>query len=437
MGFFYDLFMNIIDDLYKSYLKHPKITTDSRQDVNGSIFFGIKGERFDGNKFAGDAISNGAVMAVVDDPEMRGEKIMTVKNSLLTLQELASFHRSQLDIPILGLTGSNGKTTTKELIASVLAKKYRVAYTKGNLNNHIGVPLTLLDIDHSHEIAVVEMGANHVGEIAQLCNIARPAYGLITNIGKAHLEGFGGFEGVVKAKTELYKYILANGGTVFVNTDHLLLDELSKKIPRITYGSMPQADCHAKIAESFSCVKIKWENVKGEQLIRSNLFGAFNFENIVAAICVGNFFRIEEKHIKEVIESYHPSNNRSQIIRAKNNTIIMDAYNANPTSMESGLRQFAASGYQRKAVVLGDMLELGQYCDAEHQAILQLLDELKFERTILVGDSFCRNNNKFICFEKSEDAAKHLADNPIKDATIYIKGSRGIGLEKVLPALKI
>ncbi|MCF8343307.1 MAG: UDP-N-acetylmuramoyl-tripeptide--D-alanyl-D-alanine ligase, partial [Bacteroidales bacterium] len=259
--------MENIERLYEIFLKHPKITTDSRQNVKGSIFFGLRGERFDGNKFARDAISKGAILAVVNENELQGEKIISVKDSLLTLQELASLHRAHLNIPVLGLTGSNGKTTTKELIARVLAKKYKVSFTRGNLNNHIGLPLTVLDIDHTYDMAVVEMGANHIGEIDQLCQIARPTYGLITNIGKAHLEGFGGLEGVVKAKSELYKYILAQHGTVFVNTDHLLLDELSQKIPRVTYGSMPQADCHAKLSKSFPHVEVAWDSVQGRQLI--------------------------------------------------------------------------------------------------------------------------------------------------------------------------
>ena len=356
--------MKIIE-LYTLFKLYPKIITDSRCVENNSIFFALKGENFDGNKFAIKALESGAKYAVIDNAKFKlNDNFILVDNVLKCLQQLASFHREQFVIPLIGITGTNGKTTTKELIHTVLKRKFKTHATKGNFNNHIGVPLTLLEMPLNTEIAIIEMGANHQGEIKELCEIAKPNYGLITNIGKAHLEGFGGFEGVVKAKNELYNFI-RNYGRAFLNSDNKLLSELAENLNSIKYGTKQDSDCFAEILEINPYVKLRWNNID----IQSNLIGKYNFENILAAICIGNFFNVAHSNIKSAVENYIPQNNRSQIVQTKTNKILLDAYNANPTSMSLAIESFELLKSKTKVVILGDMLELGDESIFEHKEI--------------------------------------------------------------------
>lgn len=427
-----------IPQLYRIFQKYRKISTDSRQIVPGSLFFALKGEQFDGNRFSADALKKGAAIAVVDDKRLAGKKDhLLVDHVLETLQKLAIYHRDRLNIPVIGITGSNGKTTTKELISRVLAKKYRTFATTGNLNNYIGVPLSILDIDSTHEIAVIEMGANHQGEIAFLCNISRPHYGLVTNIGKAHLEGFGGYEGVIKAKGELYDYTRENEGRLFVNNDDDLLMELSEGIKRITYGSSKQADLRGEPTDSFPFLSVSVLLNGQTRSIRTSLVGNYNFSNVLAAACIGNYFGVDAKLIVDAIENYRPENNRSQLIRTKNNQVVMDAYNANPTSMELALKNFVKSDHPHKMLILGDMLEIGMESEAEHRKILRLAANLGFSGILLVGPEFSKLADMHLMksFLTSREAMNYLTTHPVRNHFILIKGSRGIGLEKVLEAL--
>lgn len=425
-------------ELYRLFLEYPKVVTDTRQDVSRAIFFALQGEHFNGNLYAEEALKKGAAYAVVDDENLPDHKdFIRVDNTLLALQDLANFHRNQLQIPLIAITGTNGKTTTKELAGKILKKKYQVVYTEGNLNNHIGVPLTLLRLSGRTEIAIIEMGANHVGEIALLCEIARPEFGLITNIGKAHLEGFGGPQGVVRAKSELYKYILANAGKLFVNNANPLLDELSGKITRITYGAMPDADCHGKIHSADPLINVTWDSVSGKKIIRSQLYGAYNFENIMAGICIGNYFKVPPDEIVRAIEDYVPSNQRSQIIQSEHNTIIMDAYNANPTSMMLALKEFTTQASDNKTLILGDMLEMGRDSKKEHQVILDFLENTGIKEVFLVGPEFSSLNKNpgWKVFENISGLCSYLETNKLTNRHFFIKGSRGIQLEKCLDLL--
>lgn len=426
-------------ELYKKFLKHPKVVIDTRKDVDDAIFFALKGENFNGNLYAENALQKGAAFAVVDEdiPYNEGKKIIKVENCLQALTDLALFHREQMKIPVLAITGSNGKTTTKELIASVLSKKFKLLFTEGNFNNHIGVPLTLLRLNKMHDFAVIEMGANHQGEIAHLCYIAKPGFGVITNIGRAHLEGFGGYEGVVKAKSELYRYLMQNGGSVFVNNNNPLLNELSLKIPRVTYGAAPDADCHGKIKPADNFLNVVWESVKEEICIHSNLFGSYNFENIMAAVCIGNYFKVKQEEIKTAIEEYKPVNQRSQLIKSRKNTLVVDAYNANPTSMAAAITDFSKQKSANKILILGDMRELGVESKQEHSGILDLISDLGFENVYLIGPEFSsvNNNNNWKSFDDIDVFTAWLEKHPIQNKHILIKGSRGIKLEKCLPLL--
>lgn len=424
-----------VKDLYDLFLKNPVISTDSRQVPEGALFFALKGDQFDGNEFAGVALEKGASFAIIDDPKHKNdERCILVDNVLIALQKLANHHRKKFSIPVLAITGTNGKTTTKELISAILSSKYRTLATEGNLNNHIGVPLTLLKLRPDTEFAIVEMGANHPGEIDFLCRIAEPTHGIITNIGKAHLEGFGGFEGVVSTKTELYRYLEASGGTAFVNTANTILAEHSKGMKIISYetgnnGSPVNPD---DPEDPFLKMEIQ---IDGKRLqLSTRLFGRHNSENIFAAVCIGQYFNVEAEKIREAIEGYQPSNNRSQVHKTGSNILILDMYNANPSSMELALRNFAESGYKNKGLILGDMLELGQACDPEHQLILELIEQLGFHDVYLVGPVFTRLNRKreWICFHDSDLARMWFEHHKIKDAAILIKGSRGIRLEKIV-----
>jgi UDP-N-acetylmuramoyl-tripeptide--D-alanyl-D-alanine ligase len=429
-----------IEEIYSVFLKCPNICTDSRKAQKDAIFFSLIGEHFNGNTYAESALNRGCLYAIIDEAKYsKDNRYIIVENALKTLQDLAKYHRSKLKIPIIGITGTNGKTTTKELINAVLSKKVKTLATSGNLNNHIGVPKTILSITNNTEIAIIEMGANHIGEIAELCEIAQPDYGIITNIGKAHLEGFGNFEGIVKAKSELYNWIKKSGKGLFVNIENDLLSSLSEKIKRITYGNYLKADYSGRIIKADPMLELEWFNKNNNfiALLKTHLVGKYNFENILAAIAVGSFFNVENDLINKAIEEYIPTNNRSQIITTKNNTLIVDAYNANPSSMELAINNFAATSYTNKTVILGDMFELGQDSEKEHLKILNLILRMNFSKIILVGSMFSKiNNDKNIpTFINSDELASWLGKNKIPGATILIKGSRGVKMEKIIDYL--
>jgi len=420
--------------IYQRFAENPVISTDSRHIQPGSLFFALKGPSFNGNRFVITALENGASYAIIDEPEASiNDRCILVADVLSSLQELAKYHRDQFDIPVIAITGTNGKTTTKELIAAVLSAKFRIAATTGNLNNHIGVPLTLLTMTHETEIAVIEMGANHPGEIDFLCKIAKPNHGLITNIGKAHLEGFGGYEGVIRAKTELYRYLKSNHGKIFINRDDKILMEQTKNQPVICYGSPPASlSYQSLIADPFVKMELHYQDLT-VQSVSSKLYGKYNVNNILAAACIGQHFLIDQPLIKHAIEHYEPSNNRSQIERTPANLLIMDAYNANPSSMKEALETFAEATFPAKILILGDMLELGSESDKEHETILRLIEPMKFQAVYLIGPVFTRLNRKreFLCFQDVDLARMWFEHHPVKDSTILLKGSRGIRLEKV------
>ncbi len=412
-----------VEDLYKLYIQYGLVDTDTREIRKNTVFFALKGGNFNGNKFAEEALRKGANYAVVDEKEYKtSENIILVNNVLESLQELANYHRNQLNIPIVALTGSNGKTTTKELINVVLSSKYNTTATIGNLNNHIGVPLTLLSMTSETEVGIVEMGANHHNEIAFLSKIANPNYGYITNFGSAHLEGFGSLEGVIKAKSELYDFIIKNNRKVFVNPNDLTQVEKVKNVEVIIF------DESIEFIEANPFVKLKFKDTD----ITSHLIGAYNFANISAAITIGDYFNVSKEVIKSAIESYIPSNNRSQIINTSKNKIILDAYNANPTSMKAAIESFKLLKDSHKTVVLGDMFELGQYSEAEHQNIANLVSQANFERVIFLGDNFFKTNTDKPKFSNYNELKKYLLENPIINSTILIKGSRGIALERAV-----
>jgi UDP-N-acetylmuramoyl-tripeptide--D-alanyl-D-alanine ligase len=433
-----------IELIYEKHLQFPTVATDTRTVKAGSIFFALKGANFNGNEFAAQALASGAAYAVVDQIEFAiNEQYLLVDDVLKALQALANHHRKQLNIPFLGITGSNGKTTSKELINAVLAKKFQTLATFGNLNNHIGVPLTLLGINASHQFAIIEMGANHQKEIAELCEIAAPTYGLICNIGKAHLEGMGGFEGVKKTKKELYDYIESTSGTVFVNADDAITMELSAALNnKIYFGSNSESLLSGSIQSlaPMLCVAITFKKSAQTHIVQTQLVGDYNLANILAAAGIGEYFKVPEQEIVAAIAGYTPTNNRSQIMQTANNELIMDAYNANPSSMFAAVNNFQQLPAPNKYLILGDMFELGEESIAEHQAIVSLVAALKFEKVIFVGKDFYQAaaENKiasFQFFESTANASDYLLENSISAHTILIKGSRGMKLESLLPLL--
>lgn len=430
--------MTSISELYSLFLQHPVVCTDTRNIIPGSLFFALKGENFNANIFASEAIEKGCVYAVIDEPEYKkGEKFLLVDDVLKALQNLAAHHRKQLKTPIIGITGSNGKTTTKELINSVLKEKYKCFATKGNLNNHIGVPLSLLALTTEHEFAVIEMGASKPGDIEELCNIAFPDYGIITNIGRAHLEGMGGFEGVLKTKTELFKHIKFYGKLVFVNADDNLLMEHARAFPQFTYGKAENADVIGELVSSEAELEVKWKTKKSanETVVASHLPGSYNFPNIMASICIGTYFGLSTEQIKNGIENYIPTNNRSQVVKSGSNTILMDAYNANPSSVEAALENFSKIKGDNKTVILGEMLELGETSVQEHLHILQLVEGLSLTRAYFTGSNYITLRKKFphnLYFKDVVELVEFLKKNPIQNSQILIKGSRGNKLEKLL-----
>ncbi|MFA6059702.1 MAG: UDP-N-acetylmuramoyl-tripeptide--D-alanyl-D-alanine ligase [Taibaiella sp.] len=424
-----------IPELYEIYLQHPAVQTDSRKVQQGDLFFALKGDNFNGNVFAAKALEGGAIYAVVDDASVvqDGRYILT-DDVLKTLQQLASHHRSQLDIPVIAITGSNGKTTTKELLITALAARFKTYATEGNLNNHIGVPLTLLKIKRDAEMAIVEMGANHIGEIASYCQIAKPNFGLITNCGKAHLEGFGSLEGVRKAKGELYDYLRNFGGTIFRNADLEYLQEMAHDIKeQITYGTS-NAKIIGKAIGDAAMLNVVILSSGLEAQIQTQLVGNYNLPNVLAAVAVGNYFGIDIDTIKNALEQYQPSNSRSQWIEKGDNKIILDAYNANPSSMKLALENLAGMQAHHKWLLLGAMKEMGNESIGEHQALVDLAANLGFKNVILTGSEFANTKHSYTWFATSAEVRDYLLQHPIHNSTILIKGSRGSKMELTLEA---
>ncbi|OFX83828.1 MAG: UDP-N-acetylmuramoyl-tripeptide--D-alanyl-D-alanine ligase [Bacteroidetes bacterium GWF2_33_16] len=429
-----------IEQLYDVFIKHPIISIDSRIISKDCLFFALKGDRFNGNQFAEKAIEIGAAYAIIDEIEYaKNSRFILVKNVLETLQELANYHRKKLKVPILAITGTNGKTTTKELVSSVLKQKYRLIYTQGNLNNHIGVPLTLLSMKDDTEFGVVEMGANHMNEIMQLCKIAEPDFGLITNIGKAHLEGFGSFENIIKTKSELYNYLNNSGGTIFYNAENSILSELVKSANTkiIPYGDNNNSSATGIITASNPFINAKITQGDNTNDISTKLIGNYNLENILAAVCVGTYFGVKNELIGKAIENYIPSNNRSQFIKSKLNNIFLDAYNANPTSIEASLLNFIEMKVENKCLILGDMLELGSEAVKEHERVLEIIKDSNFQKIILVGDVFSKINSpaNYFKFINVNQTILWLEKNKIVNSNVLIKGSRGIQLERIVDYL--
>lgn len=425
-----------ISQLYDCFRACKGVSTDTRQITEDCLFVALRGDKFDGNQYAKDALEKGAKYAIVDNSDFAVDnRYLLVDNSLESLQELAHYHRKQLNIPIIGLTGSNGKTTTKELISVVLSKKYRTYATKGNLNNHIGVPLTLLAIDESYEMAVVEMGANHQKEIELLCRIAEPTHGLITNIGKAHLEGFGGIEGIRKGKGELYDWLVNSEGTVFVNGANPTLLEMAQE--RVFKESAIYLSNKDDLQMLESSPFVSYQATEGN-IIQTHLTGRYNFENIAAALAIGTYFGVSDSNANQAIADYNPTNNRSQIIQKGTNTLIMDAYNANPSSMVAAIENFGKLKAERKMVILGDMLELGEESPEEHLALGKLVAQQKFGIVILAGklmQDALPALPKAYYFPDKFSLHNWIVDHPQHHTHVLIKGSRGMGLETVVPYL--
>ena len=428
-----------IQQLYQIFKQYPIVVTDSRKVVKDSLFFALKGANFNGNLFALQALENGAAYAVVDEPDdYMNERIIVVGDVLETLQDLATYHRKALGIPVLAITGSNGKTTTKELTAAVLSQKFNLRYTQGNLNNHIGVPLTLLSLDEQTEFAVVEMGANHPGEIDFLCRIALPDFGLVTNVGKAHLEGFGSFEMVVQTKTEMYRYLEEKNGLLFINAGNgHLMDAAKGHREVITYGPMEDVFLRGEPLNSGPFLAIRAWFPSDLFYISTRLIGGYNFENVLAAAAIGKYFGVDPLLIKKGLEAYVPSNNRSQLINTQSNQIIMDAYNANPSSMQASIHNFVSIDHPSKTLIIGDMLELGDYSSEEHQKIIDMAVTSPINRIFVVGELFnqCNLTDRCTGFKQASELAEFLSLHPISESLILIKGSRGIGLEKVLDVI--
>lgn len=424
-----------IERLYSIYLSHPKIQTDSRKISAGEMFFALKGERFNGNDFGQAALDLNAACVVMDeDRGINDERIIIVEDVLTTLQELSLHHRKQFDIPVIAITGSNGKTTTKELIHAVLSARFRTHTTKGNLNNHIGIPLTLLDMPKDTEIAVIEMGANHQQEIRGYCRYVMPTHGIITNCGKAHLEGFGGVEGVRKGKGELFDHLRAHDGTAFVMRDFDYLLEMSRGIPHlVTYGST-DADVTGRVLHSEPFLVVGLDN--GDiPFIETQLVGDYNLSNVLVAVTLGRYFNIPDAVIAASINRYQPSNSRSQMVVRNSNRIILDAYNANPTSMRAAIDNMIRQPQEKKAIVIGGMMELGTDSIAEHEAIISLLQQHPWHLVILVGGDFGQVRHAYMYFPNAAAAAEWLEKHPLTDAMVLLKGSRSMQMELVLPAL--
>ncbi|OIP82965.1 MAG: UDP-N-acetylmuramoyl-tripeptide--D-alanyl-D-alanine ligase [Porphyromonadaceae bacterium CG2_30_38_12] len=440
--------------LYEIFKQYPRVTTDSRNCPSQSLFFALKGDNFNANAFAAAALDKGCAYAIIDEQQYALDaRYIVVKNVLSTLQDLARYHRKKLVTKLLAITGTNGKTTTKELIASVLSEKYNVLYTQGNLNNHIGVPLTLLQLTSDHDIAIIEMGANHLHEIKFLAEIACPDYGIVTNVGKAHIEGFGSFEGIMQTKGELYDYLAHHGNGIFRNTDNENLNKMATKAGfgrddnrQQTYSlsdnlqedvSEEKPDIHGKIISCSPFLNMRCYTNSAEKSfeIATKLIGAYNAENVLAAIAIGHYFDVSNEQIKHGLENYEPKNNRSQLTLTKRNQLVIDAYNANPTSMRAAIDNFAQMHVPNKYLILGDMLELGNSTASEHQIIIDILTHYQFEDVLLIGQNFGQTNHNFIHFEKVDEAYNYFKINILSNKFILLKASRGIHLEKLFELL--
>ena len=422
-----------IEELYKIYIDHPIVETDTRKIKSGSIFFALKGPNFNGNTYAMQALAAGAAYSVCDEQlEILDARIIYVDDVLSTLQQLAKHHRQQFIIPFIAITGSNGKTTTKELVHEVLSTTYKCYTTKGNLNNHIGIPLTLLSVKKDADIAVIEMGANHLKEIESYCLYAMPTHALITNCGKAHLEGFGSEEAVKIGKGELYEYILKTDGTVFLNNDYNYLQQMSSEIKnKITYGSVSAT--YVGIAKEGEHL-LQVEMVKGANIniIKTQLAGNYNLPNVLSAVCIGKHFNVTDDKIKNALEGYTPTNSRSQIFKKETNTILLDAYNANPSSMKVAIENFAVMDGENKIVILGGMMELGNESIKEHANIIELLSHFKWKQVVVAGKDFINLPSSILHFNNALEIAYWFKEQQFKNATILIKGSRSMTMEKVL-----
>lgn len=427
--------MSIID-LYDLFIHNPQITTDSRNCPKGSILFALKGDKFDGNQYAGKALASGCVYAVIDNPDYYiGERTILVDNVLKTLQQLAHHHRKVLGLPIIGITGTNGKTTTKELLAAVLSTKFNLLYTEGNFNNHIGVPLTLLRLTHDHEMAVIEMGASHPGDIKELVDIVHPNYGIITNVGRAHLEGFGSFEGVIRTKGELYDYIRRSKGKIFIKKENEYLQSIAKGIEQITYGNGDDAFASGQVVSCDPFLVFNWKQQGKLHTVETHMIGSYNLDNVLAAVAVGRFFKIPAERISRAIAAYEPTNNRSQFKKTENNELIIDAYNANPSSMKVALDNFITMPVQPKAIILGDMRELGPTSDELHAEVVEQIKKGQFDKVFLCGEHFSKVGKEFSPFATTEAMVEELRKQPLKGYHILIKGSHSMGLEKLADIL--
>lgn len=427
--------------LYQIYLQYPVVTTDSRNCPDDSIFFALKGDNFNGNSFAKKALAEGCAYAVVDEAEYadpENNHIILVDDCLKTLQQLANYHRKKLGTKVIGITGTNGKTTTKELIAAVLSEVHNVLYTQGNLNNHIGVPITLLKLRGHHDLAVIEMGANHPGEIKTLVDIAEPDYGIITNVGKAHLEGFGSFEGVIKTKGELYDFLRQKENSiVFIQNENPFLMDIAEGLNLINYGTTENLYVNGKVTSCSPYLAFDWKAGKDGNIhhIQTKLIGEYNFDNALAAVAIGRFFGVEPAKIDHALTNYTPQNNRSQLKETEDNKLIIDAYNANPTSMMAALKNFKRMEAKHKVVILGDMKELGDTSIEEHQKIVDFIDTCEFEKVILVGDQFEQTTHSYDCFTNISDVVKVIKDDKPKGCYILIKGSNSMKMGQIVEDL--
>ena len=426
----------MISQLYQHFQTHPVVSTDTRKIKEGSIFLALKGPNFDANQFATEALGKGAVLAVVDDKNVvKDERYLLVDDVLTTLQDLARHHRDQLTIPVVGLTGSNGKTTTKELINAVLSTRYRTLATAGNLNNHIGVPLTVLSISDEHEIAIIEMGANAVGEIALLSSIARPSHGLITNIGRAHLEGFGGIEGVIRGKSELYQHLINTDGVVWINSNSKVLSNMAKRFSAPLMYPNKGDYYHCELLETEPFLKVRTED---QQVIETQLAGRYNFDNIAVALSIGKYFEVASADAANAVAGYVPQNMRSQMVVKGGNRIILDAYNANPDSMAAALDNLASQPGEKKVAILGDMNELGEDSEKEHRNLGKTLAAMQLHGVYLCGELVSAAAGEMengLHFATRQELIDHLKAHPVSDSLILVKASRSIGLEEVLEYL--
>jgi len=426
----------MIEDIYEKFLECGELSTDTRHITEGCFFVALKGERFNANEFAAHALEKGARYALIDEAAYQQDKrFILVENCLQSLQALARHHRRHMDIPVLGINGTNGKTTTKELLSLVLGQKYFVLATKGNLNNHIGVPLTLLGLKPEHELAIIELGANAVGEIDALCKIAEPSHGLTTNIGKAHMEGFGGLEGAIRGESEQYHYLIQTDGEVFINSQDVILQNMAKRFENPIFYPAPGDFFHAEMLSADPYIRYRHEN---GQEVQTRLIGAYNFPNIAAALCIGQYFKISPEQANHAVSNYKPTNKRSQLIEREGKTIIMDAYNANPDSMQAAIRSLEVMQARRKVAILGDMYELGKDSPAEHRAVGTLLSQCSIDEVLLCGELMEVAQESYpeaLYFKTKAELESYLDKNRFDDATILLKASRGIALETILDLL--